>query len=972
MVETKLLTAEERERALTYFDPAWYGRTYEFDGLDTKALETHFLEEGVWEGKNPGPLFSGTVYTESNRHAFDHVGLPPLVHYVRHGCHERRKPNPLFNPHVYAYFLDAAESIADLFAHFLDSVKRGASPTFSTIVPAGFAADAEGIDHAEAYTRLFDPEASLVGLLPRCVFRPNFYRRIARERRWANELFDYQLGGWRKGYDPHPLFDSSFYLEMLEKSETLDHCSLENMSPLEHYAEHWAEAPNPSPFFDSSYYNHVANLPETDYRNPLEAFCAMDPRFKRVSPHRKVNFAALGHSVQDGLVGDGKPFEAGSLVALLSSLRLEGMHRKAPVAASADPELSILVLNYKNLEHTILSVYLAARDAEDIAHEILVLDNGSGNWDLHQLKRYLDRIPHVRVIGSERNTYFGEGNNLLIDEARGKYLMFLNNDAYLGKGTLAALKKVLDEDTSCGMTGPTFLFPNGVIQEQGGRAEDSGETAQLLKHLPYDQFIAQRAQSVPSKVCDYVSAAGAMTRAALIREIGGFDLIFEPFFFEDTDLCRRVRASGHSVRVCTDAVTVHLENTSTRDFLGDGFSSQVMENRRKYASRWFDRDEASPPPRASSNIDRFLPRDSGKPRALIYTPFALSLGGGERYILSVAAALSTDYDVIFATPCATSRTRLAFVMDDLGVAGDFTLTHWDRVDLRQDYDLFVAMGNEIAPTVKPVGKRNIYHCQFPFPLHRVEGRSIENLNGFDEIVVNSAFTKTHTEAQLGAYGFAHIPVHVITPPVKVNTDKGAALYHTDELTLATLGRFITREHMKRQDVVLEALCKLEGRKGTIEKAYIAGGLSSDSDDVAYFEDLKAKAPRFVSVEANVARHRLEAILKRASLYMHATGFGISPAAHPHYMEHFGITIIEAMSYGCVPLVFDGGGPAEIIRDCGVGYTFTTVPEAIDRIIAFSALPEAERQTLAVKAFEAAQRYNEAAFATAWRERVKAK
>ncbi len=90
------------------------------------------------------------------------------------------------------------------------------------------------------------------------------------------------------------------------------------------------------------------------------------------------------------------------------------------------------------------------------------------------------------------------------------------------------------------------------------------------------------------------------------------------------------------------------------------------------------------------------------------------------------------------------------------------------------------------------------------------------------------------------------------------------------------------------------------------------------------------------------------------------------------MEHFGITIIEAMSYGCVPLVFDGGGPAEIIRDCGVGYTFTTVPEAIDRIIAFSALPEAERQTLAVKAFEAAQRYNEAAFATAWRERVKAK
>jgi GT2 family glycosyltransferase/glycosyltransferase involved in cell wall biosynthesis len=973
VAETEQYLAEaERTRTLAYFDPAWYGRTYEHDGLDTAALESHFLETGIWQGCDPGPLFSSAIYNATNRRAAFAEDLPAFVHYIRHGCLERRRPNPVFNPHVYAYFLESPDSIPDLFAHFLHAVKRGGAPTFSVIIPADFAAEVPDIPAREVYARLFDAGRSLVGLLPKCVFRPNFYRRVAGVLEHENELYDYLLDGWRKGHDPHPLFDGGYYLEMLEKSETLNHHSLGAVSPLEHFIDHWDEAPSPSPFFDAQYYNHEAALPETHYRNPLEAFCAMDERFKFIAPHRKVNFEALGHSVQDSLTGDGKPFEASSFLAIISALRFEGLDRAGERLGDAaeEPLISILTLNYHNLEHTILAAFMASRDAEGMPHEILVLDNGSGNWAVHQLRRYLGNIPHIRVIASERNTYFGEGNNLLIDEARGKYLMFLNNDAYLGKGNLKTLTDVLERDASCGMVCPTLLFPDGRIQEEGGSAHDCGTTTQYLKHLPYREFIANRKPAAATTAVEYVSAAASVTRTDLIREIGGFDLLFEPLFYEDTDLCRRIRAHGLSVCVSHEAFTVHLENTSTRDFLGDGFTGQILANKYKYADRWLRRPEGSAVPRAGSDIERFsASAPNGKPRAVIYTPFPLTVGGGERYILSVAAALTDEFDVTFALPCPTSRTRLAFVMDDLGLNARFALAHWDSLDLCSGIDLFIAMGNEITPPVAAVGRRNIYHCQFPFPLHRVEGRHVAHLTGYDRIVVNSAFTRTHTERALKNYGYGHIPVTVVHPPVKTNASEAAALYHSDAITLSSVGRYITREHMKRQDVVVETLRMLTG-SGVVQQAHIAGALSAHADDVAFYEKLKADAPRFASVEANVSRARIEAILGATSIYMHATGYGMSPAVHPHYMEHFGITIVEAMSYGAVPLVFAAGGPVEIVEAAGVGYTFRTTEEAAACIRHFAALPEAERQIMAQKAFKAAQGYGEARFAAEWLETAK--
>lgn len=965
------LNSEEKERALFYFDPEWYRESYGLDEEDDSLLATRFLETEIWEGRDPGPLFSSAAYRAINSN-FSQAEIPAFVHYVRWGCFERRRPNPVFVPAVYEYHQpDALRDVADLFAHFIAHVRKGAMPTFSRIIPVNWHLDIPTeISGEAAITRLFAPHVSLVGLLPKCCFRPVFYRKHAHALEWENELYDYLTTGWRNGIDPHPLFDTQFYLELLEKSETFMHNVFEHISPLEHYLANWATAPAASPFFDAKYFNHNCSAVDGDavrkYANPFEAFCALDPAFRTVSPHRKVNYAALGHARQDNIINHAnKRFDAEHFIAFISALRLSAQSRKT---SAGKPKVSVLVLNYNNLEHTIQAVFCALCNTGDVACEFLVLDNGSGNWDVHQMERYLSPFDNVRVIPSKKNTFFGEGNNLLIDEARGEYLFFLNNDAYLGKSTITELVRIMDENETCGLAGATLLFPDGQIQEEGGTALDCGQVVQHSKHLPVAEFILRRKPEQGLRDVDYVSAAVSLVRTETIRKIGGFDYIYEPLFFEDTDLCRRIRAHGYKILVSRETFAVHLENTSTKEFLANKFMDQIRSNRLKYATRWL-RSGDTRIPRSESNLDRFEIVSTGKPRAVVYTPFPLLVGGGERYILSVAAALSKDYDLTFTTEDITSRTRLAFVMDDLKISGQFGLSTFSGLDPREPVDTFVVIGNEIIPPVKGIGKHNIYHCQFPFPLHNVELRNPHLLDAYDCIVVNSVFTQAAVEEQLERRRLKKLPVHVITPPVDTNRDKAQAGEKSvagQSLHVANVGRFITAGHQKRQDIVLEILEAVQPH-GVRATGSILGGLSANEGDIAYFNSLKNRATADVAVESNVSRQRIRDALMRADIYIHATGFGLSPTLQAPYLEHFGITIVEAMSYGCVPLVFDGGGPAEIVRDSGVGYTFKTVHEAADRMLQFNALPAEERQRLAQKAFEAAQAYSEEQFVKSWRE-----
>ena len=79
------------------------------------------------------------------------------------------------------------------------------------------------------------------------------------------------------------------------------------------------------------------------------------------------------------------------------------------------------------------------------------------------------------------------------------------------------------------------------------------------------------------------------------------------------------------------------------------------------------------------------------------------------------------------------------------------------------------MGNEILPRVPPIGKKNIFHCQFPFKYHFEEigfqMSQVDYYNGYDCILVNSEFTRFNIQKQQREYSLKDLPVQIAYPPV---------------------------------------------------------------------------------------------------------------------------------------------------------------------------------------------------------------
>lgn len=82
----------------------------------------------------------------------------------------------------------------------------------------------------------------------------------------------------------------------------------------------------------------------------------------------------------------------------------------------------------------------------------------------------------------------------------------------------------------------------------------------------------------------------------------------------------------------------------------------------------------------------------------------------------------------------------------------------------------------------------------------------------------------------------------------------------------------------------------------------------------------------IDVHVNAPRHLVEQTLAQASIYWHASGYGEDEQHHPERFEHFGISIVEAMAAGAVPLVFAAAGPVEIVRDGVDGFHWHTLEQ----------------------------------------------
>jgi glycosyltransferase involved in cell wall biosynthesis len=284
----------------------------------------------------------------------------------------------------------------------------------------------------------------------------------------------------------------------------------------------------------------------------------------------------------------------------------------------------------------------------------------------------------------------------------------------------------------------------------------------------------------------------------------------------------------------------------------------------------------------------------------------------------------------------------------------------DDLQATPPFDLAFVLGNAIFPPVSRMARRNIFICQFPFPLDdEAYARHVRPFwNDFDLVLTYSAFVRSHVVREATARELAPRRIEVLSPPVP---QMASALTKRPRQILH-VGRFFTGGHCKRQDAMIDAFRALI-QSGVKAELHLAGSTMSEPRHQAYYRGLVDQARGLpVVFHANCSGEALRQLYAESMIYWHATGVGGDAVQSPHAVEHFGISVVEAMSARCIPIVFAAGGPLSIVEDGVSGFHFQTLEqltaktqEVLERI------PSATLNTIAAAASAAARAYDEMTF-----------
>lgn len=241
------------------------------------------------------------------------------------------------------------------------------------------------------------------------------------------------------------------------------------------------------------------------------------------------------------------------------------------------PLVSIVIPVHNQLEFTYRCLMAIAAHPGRADIEIIVCDDASSDDTPHVLRE----VAGIHLIRNEANLGFLRSCNRAAAMARGRYLLFLNNDTQVQEGWLDHMLALFEEDEQTGLVGAKLLFPNGRLQEAGGVI---WRDAIGYNYGRYDDPGKPEYNHV--READYCSGACILIETALFRQLGGFDELYAPAYYEDTDLAFRVRRAGRKVLYQPKAIVVHYEGVSHGTDIRNGVKAQQVANRGKFRERW--------------------------------------------------------------------------------------------------------------------------------------------------------------------------------------------------------------------------------------------------------------------------------------------------------------------------------------------------------------------------------------------------
>ncbi len=309
-------------------------------------------------------------------------------------------------------------------------------------------------------------------------------------------------------------------------------------------------------------------------------------------------------------------------------------------------------------------------------------------------------------------------------------------------------------------------------------------------------------------------------------------------------------------------------------------------------------------------------------KILLWNPYLDTCGGGERHMIQICQYyISKGYELTVSWDKDISKDlerklRLNLPTPTTWIPKLSSYSLFQKISLLKRFDvlLYATDGSYFFSSAKKticfamVPNRHLYHMSV---INRIKTRSWR-------WIANSKFT----QGNLKRFG---VSAHIVYPIIDIPSDslpQSKPVMGTS-LTLISVGRFFRHLHSKRHDVAIawfvQFLDMYPQYAGS--KLILVGGLKQE--DKKYYDSLKklaAEHPHIV-FKPNISYEELHHIYRTGDFYLHFAGWGINEMSHPERTEHLGITPLEAMSYGCIPLCYASGGIPEIVKDGVTGHTF---------------------------------------------------
>ena len=445
-----------------------------------------------------------------------------LDHYLAEGADQGLAPSPLFDPVVYSLLAGRHGEAAD-----------GALDPLQRVVED---ATADGGALLARTSWYFDPGWYLERY-------PDVARAIAAGA-WSSPLAHYTGNDTPGAYDPLPQFSEAEYAAANPDVADAVGAGLYR-NHYAHYLERGIAERRPLSRDDTP------RAPD-DARAALEVAGGLYPdhfayRIARDLEHDGAGLQAPAPANEDQAK---TLFARSARLATDAILRTGGLDFTRP--DGTPPAVSVVLVLHNQFTFTMNA--LASLHAQDVAVDLLLVDSGSGDETL-----WIERhVRGARVIRLDGNGGYIAGCNAAFPLAAAPFVLLLNNDVVLGPGALRAALARIASRPDCGAVGARLVRTHGRMQEAGCILWRDGRTTGHGRDRATDDPTLDFVREV-----DFCSGAFLLLRTDAVATLGGFDPAFSPAYYEDTDLCFRLRGFGLVTLYDPSVLVTHYEYGSS-------------------------------------------------------------------------------------------------------------------------------------------------------------------------------------------------------------------------------------------------------------------------------------------------------------------------------------------------------------------------------------------------------------------------